>query len=135
VVCCERHGWSRSNAARDLGLDPHLRWAWVDRNDGAQKTCGAQYTLARLLTLTDSGSEIWLLPLPALQQLRLPSAPGTASHESIDARSLLKAGRTISTVKGNVAHLQALLPCALASSASFFGVHLLTWKKATTLVG
>ena len=142
--------WYAARGAPDLsatpvGTDPtqHVVFGWIHTFDGGgpaemlalQKSCGAPYTLPRLLKLTDDGSEMRLLPLPALQHLHLPSAPGTASHESIDAHSLLAAGRTVSTVKGTVAHLQALLPCNLTAVASFFGVHLLTGAKETTLVG
>ena len=142
--------WYAARGAPDLsatlaGTDPtqHVVFGWIHTFDGAgpaemvalQKSCGAQYTLPRLLKLTDDGSEMRLLPLPALQHLHLPSAQGTASHKSIDVHSLLVMGRTISRVKGTVAHLQALLPCNLTAAASFFGVHVLTGRNETTLVG
>eukprot|EP01046_Picozoa_sp_COSAG06_P034599 COSAG06_NODE_3639_length_5087_cov_1.558741_2_plen_314_part_00 len=101
-----------------------------------EATCGNQYTLPRLMGLSEDGDEIRLLPLPALLHLRLlPPSPATASHVVMSAAQLLAAGRTVSTVKGAVLHLNALLPCALAAHASFFGVHLLSGANETTLVG
>ena len=78
--------WYAARGAPDLsttlaGTDPtqHVVFGWIHTFDGAgpaemvalQKSCGAQYTLPRLLKLTDDGSEMRLLPLPALQHLHL----------------------------------------------------------------
>ena len=61
--------------------------------------CGNQYTLPRLMGLSEDGNDILLLPLPALHHLRLlPLSSATASHETISAAQLLARGKTVSTV-------------------------------------
>jgi sucrose-6-phosphate hydrolase SacC (GH32 family) len=97
--------------------------------------CGNQYTLPRLMGLSEDGNEIRLLPLPALHHLRLLPSSATTSHETISAAQLLARGKTVSTVKGSVLHLNALLPCALAAHASFVGVHVLSGANESTLIG
>eukprot|EP01044_Picomonas_judraskeda_P004166 COSAG03_NODE_361_length_8570_cov_39.355752_4_plen_276_part_00 len=134
--------WYAAKGTTPLDLDPttHIVFGWIHNLQlmemhALESTCGNQYTIPRILTLSDDGDELRLLPLPALVHLRLPLSSATFSHDAIGSVQLLDAGRTVSTVKGTVLHLNALLPCNLAAHAAFFGVHLLSGVNETTCIG
>jgi sucrose-6-phosphate hydrolase SacC (GH32 family) len=105
------------------------------------KVCGNQYTFPRLMSLTADGSEMRLKPLPALTLLHLPENTSTHAVTTVlpgaDRAKFLVSGHTTSQVKGTVLHINALLPCSLAKTATFFGVHVLSSPdlSETTTIG
>jgi sucrose-6-phosphate hydrolase SacC (GH32 family) len=137
--------WYAAKGTTLIDTDPtqHVVFGWIHTFDGRgpmemialQKSCGAQYTLPRLVGLSADGVEVRLRPLSALVHLRLPKSASTAHHEVMSAATLLASRRTVASVSGTAVHISVLLPCALSAHADFFGVHLLSGKNESTLVG
>jgi sucrose-6-phosphate hydrolase SacC (GH32 family) len=132
-------------------IDPttHIVFGWmhcldVDECSALTTVCGDQYTLPRLITLSEDGLEMRLRPLPALLHLHKQSQNGSevVHHKTTilpgDGRNaFIKTGHTTSPLHGSVLHINALLPCSLQKSLSFFGMHILSNadRTETTNIG
>jgi hypothetical protein len=107
----------------------------ICQNRGNQGKLDTMVRFAQLVGLSEDGLEVRLRPLPALVHLRLPKSESTAHHEVMSAATLLASRRTVASVNGTAVHVSVLLPCSLSAHADWFGVHLLSGKNESTLVG